>query len=95
MKKLFTLLISGLFCCLVLTSPAQQRTVKGKVTAEDGSPLPGASVSIKGTNLGTMTDAEGDYSLHVPPDAAVLVFSFIGYTSAEVIIGSREVIIDA
>lgn len=92
MKKLFMLLISGLFCCLGLTSPAQQRTVKGKVTAEDGSPLPGASVSIKGTNLGTITDAEGDYSLNVPPDAAVLVFSFIGYTSAEVIIGSREVI---
>ena len=92
MKKLFTLLISGLFCCLVLISPAQQRTVKGKVTADDGNPLPGASVSIKGTNLGTITDAEGDYSIDLPQNAEVIVFSFIGYLSAEVVIGSQEVI---
>lgn len=92
MKKLFTLLIPGLLCCLALTSMAQQRTVKGKVTAEDGSPLPGASVSIKGTNLGTITDATGDYTIDLPQNAEVIVFSFIGYLTAEVVIGSQGVI---
>ena len=92
MKKLFTFLISGLFCCLALTTLGQQRTLRGNVTAETGTPLPGASVSIKGTSVGTITDKNGDYSLEISQDAEIIVFSFIGYISAEVAIGSRDVV---
>ncbi len=92
MKKLFTFLISGLFCCMAFTTLGQQRTIRGNVTAETGTPLPGASVSIKGTSVGTITDTNGDYSLEISQDAEIIVFSFIGYTSAEVAIGSQDVI---
>ena len=57
---------------------AQNRTVTGTVTAkDDGLPVPGAAVTIKGTNIGTPTDANGKYSISVP-SGATLVFSFIG-----------------
>ncbi|MCW5911956.1 MAG: SusC/RagA family TonB-linked outer membrane protein [Cyclobacteriaceae bacterium] len=68
---------------------AQERTVTGKVTsAEDGSPLPGVSVVIKGTSMGTATDANGSYALSVQSDA-VLVFTFIGMKTQEVLVGQR------
>ncbi|HEY9197618.1 MAG TPA: carboxypeptidase-like regulatory domain-containing protein, partial [Mucilaginibacter sp.] len=63
---------------------AQTHTVTGKVTAkEDGLPLPGVSVSIKGTTTGTQTDASGRFSLSIP-DGSVLTFSFIGYVTQSV-----------
>jgi TonB-linked SusC/RagA family outer membrane protein len=63
---------------------AQTHTVTGTVTAkEDGLPVPGVSVSIKGTTTGTQTNTDGKYSLSVP-DGAVLSFSFIGYITQSV-----------
>ncbi len=70
----------------------QSSTVSGKITAEDGNALPGVSVQIKDTSIGTVTDLDGRYALEVPADAAALIFSFIGYESAEVEIGARTVI---
>jgi TonB-linked SusC/RagA family outer membrane protein len=71
---------------------AQDRTISGKVTAlDDGSPLPGVNVVIKGTTAGTVTDANGVYSLAVPGEA-VLQFSFIGLTSQEIAIAGRTMI---
>jgi TonB-linked SusC/RagA family outer membrane protein len=62
----------------------------GKVTAEeDGSPLPGVSILIKGTGLGATTDSEGKYSISVPTGTEILVFTFIGYANEEVPIGGR------
>jgi uncharacterized protein (TIGR02231 family) len=67
--------------------------VRGKVTsAEDGSPLPGVNVVIKGTTAGTVTDARGEYSIPLTSDAQSLVFSFIGLQTQETQIGSRQVI---
>lgn len=64
--------------------------VTGKVTDEkDQSPLPGVSVIIKGTTTGTTTDGEGNYSLTIPDDNAVLVFSFIGYVNQEIAVNTR------
>jgi TonB-linked SusC/RagA family outer membrane protein len=64
--------------------------VQGKVQAEDsGDPLPGVSVLVKGTTKGATTNAEGVFSIDVPGPDAVLVFSFIGYTSEEVVVGQR------
>ena len=72
---------------------AQERTVSGKVTsAEDGSSLPGVNVVLKGTTEGSITDAEGNYTLSVPASGGTLVFTFIGLTMREEEIGSRSTV---
>lgn len=72
---------------------AQDRTVSGTVTsADDGSPIPGANVVLKGTTNGTVTDIDGNYKLTIPSDNATLVVSFIGFGSMEIAVGSRTVI---
>ncbi|WP_291858060.1 TonB-dependent receptor [Marinilabilia sp.] len=70
---------------------AQELTVRGTITDGMDEPLPGASVVIKGTAKGTITDVDGQYSLEVPSDA-VLVFSFIGMKSTEENVDGRSVI---
>ena len=66
--------------------------VKGKVTSSDNEPLPGVNVLVKGTTLGTVTDAEGNYQLSVPGEETVLVFSFVGFITEEVTVGDRTLI---
>ena len=66
-------------------------TVKGKIVDENGEGLPGASVQEKGTNNGTITDIDGNYSITVA-DGASLQISFIGFKSTEIAIGGRSVI---
>lgn len=64
--------------------------VKGKVTdTEKGEPIPGVSIVLKGSTKGTNTDANGTYSMAVPAQGAVLVFSFVGYDKQEVIVGNQ------
>ena len=89
---------SSLFFTFILTvftlsnSFAQNRQITGKVLAGDvGGSLPGVSVLIKGTNTGTVTAANGNYSISTPPNAT-LVFSFIGYARQEIVVGGRSVI---
>lgn len=64
-------------------------SVKGRVTDEKGEGLPGVSILLKGTQQGMITDVNGTFSIEVPNDEAVLVFSFVGYVSQEVIVGNR------
>ncbi len=73
---------------------AQERTVSGRVTsADDGSPLPGVNVLLKGTANGTATDADGNYRLSgIPASGGSLVFSFIGLQTSEVQIGERTTV---
>lgn len=66
--------------------------VTGRVTDESGDPLPGVNVLIKGTTIGTTTDAGGRYAIDVPDQDAVLVFSFIGYVTQEVVVGNQTMI---
>ncbi|MBT1704551.1 SusC/RagA family TonB-linked outer membrane protein [Chryseosolibacter indicus] len=90
MKKLYRSL--GLIAALVLafTSAAlAQRTVTGRVTDESGNAMPGVNVLIKGTSQGTATDVEGRFSLPVNNDQATIVITFVGYTSQEIVVGSR------
>lgn len=71
----------------------QEKTIRGKVTDEDGAPLPGASVIVKGSTIGIVTNVEGEYTLGgIPANANVLVFSFVGMKSQEVTIGNKTTI---
>jgi len=67
----------------------QQQTVSGKVTDNSGQPLPGVTVVVKGTTQGTVTNADGIYSLSNIPEDATLVFSFVGMRTQEVVVGGR------
>ncbi|MRS60372.1 SusC/RagA family TonB-linked outer membrane protein [Larkinella terrae] len=69
---------------------AVDRTLTGKVTDETNSSLPGVSIVIKGTTRGTVTDADGQYKIEVPESGATLVFSFVGYLSQEVNVGTQS-----
>jgi TonB-linked SusC/RagA family outer membrane protein len=72
---------------------AQSRTVTGKVTSQDdGGGIPGVNVLVKGTTTGAITDGSGGYSVSVPGNDAILVFSFIGYTAQETPVGSRSTV---
>lgn len=77
---------------VVITQKAsvQQKTVKGKVNNSDGDPIPGATVVVKGTSTGTITDFDGVYILaNVSPDA-ILIFSFVGMRSQEVAVSGKD-----
>jgi TonB-linked SusC/RagA family outer membrane protein len=68
-------------------------TITGRVISdEDQGGLPGVNVVLKGTTQGTVTDVEGNYSIDVPDENAVLVFSSVGYISEEVLVGASSVI---
>lgn len=74
-------------------STQQERRVTGLVTASDNElPLPGVSVTVKGTSRGTTTDAEGRYGLTIPDAGTTLVFSFVGYLPQEVTVGNRSTV---
>jgi len=96
LKCLFLLLfLQSMFMPPVLAKNNEERAeriVRGQVTDEVGEGIPGANVLIKGTTIGTITDIDGNFSLSVPNDAATLVFSFIGMTSQEEVVGARSVI---
>ena len=65
------------------------QTVIGKVTSSDGDALPGVTVVVKGSQIGTVSDVDGNYSIDVPNQDAILVFSFIGYVTQEMVVGER------
>lgn len=90
MRKTLLFLI---FAFLSLSSLAQQRMIRGKVTnTEDGTDLPGVSVVVQGTTRGTVTDVSGQYQIQINEGDKVLVFSFIGMVAREVSIGDQETI---
>lgn len=91
MKKSYSISLLFLFGLFLSVSAYAQQNVKGKVTSsEDGQPLPGASVLVQGTSTGTVTDLDGNYSIDVPNRNSVLVFSFIGFNSKNVTVGSSS-----
>ncbi len=67
----------------------QPRTVSGKVTDENGNPLPGLNVTIKGTTQGTVTNRDGEYTIQVDDKSIVLVFSYVGYITQEIMVGDQ------
>lgn len=93
-KSFFSFRILLLMISIVFATQAyaQEVQVSGKVTdAADGNSLPGATIQVKGTTVGTLTDIDGKYAIKVKPDAT-LVFSFVGYDSKEIVVGSQRTI---
>lgn len=90
MRKIVFLVVL-MFTCVHFA--LAQNTITGVVTsAEDGQPIPGAAVQVKGTTVGVTTDVDGRYSLRVPADAETLQISFVGMATKEVTIGTQTVI---
>jgi TonB-dependent starch-binding outer membrane protein SusC len=95
MKKVYKNLMKAsvflvfLFSTIAVT--AQERNISGTVKDEGGNPMPGVNVIVKGTTTGTATDGDGKYTLSTPANAT-LVFTFVGYTTLEIPVGSQTVV---
>src|SRR4051812_5313669 len=85
-KTIFFLLV--ILCSFPLLVISQSRLITGRVTNQNGEPLPSASVLIKGSNNGVSADETGRFSLNVPDNSAVLVVSSIGFAPREIAVGS-------
>jgi Ca-activated chloride channel family protein len=93
MKVLRILLPLALLTALVMaTAPQPARTVTGHVTDPAGQPLPGVTVQVKTTRLGTLTDQRGFYQLRVPAGQHTLVFNSVGYVKKEIRLGRDSVV---
>ena len=87
-RKLFYFFILSSITCTTLSA---QQIITGKVQSDDSSSgLPGVNVTVKNSNSGTMTDFEGSYSIEIPSDNAILVFSYIGFKTQEVTVGNNS-----
>ncbi|MCO6496175.1 MAG: TonB-dependent receptor [Chitinophagaceae bacterium] len=90
MRRFFILCMLLMFSSVVAFS--QTKRITGTVMGQEGQPLPDVSVVVKGTQTGTVTNAEGYYAIDVKPGATVLVFSSVGSETQEVVIGNQTVI---
>ena len=89
MKKIALLL--AFFAIGLQVLMAQTKEISGRVTsADDGGVIPGVSVSVKGTSLGTITDMDGVFKLKVPQESKILVFSFVGMVTQEIAINNQS-----
>jgi len=81
-----------LFLLMVMTVPifAQSQTVTGKITDEAGEPLPGVTVQVKASTVGTVSDLNGNYELNDVPGGSILVYSYVGMLSQEIEVGNQS-----
>ena len=89
------------FCCVLLlqlgwshalgavTEANQTRQIQGVITDSQGETLPGVNVIVKGTSIGAISDLDGKFTLQVPSPKSVLVISYVGYETYEVIVGNK------
>lgn len=95
LKSQIKFLLYAAFLVFFTCAPAlaQERRVTGTVTsADDNSPMPGVNIIVKGTTVGTITDANGKYSISVPNRNATLSFTFIGFNAQEILVGDQAVV---
>ena len=76
----------------ILKKNILQQQIGGKVTDEKGEPLPGVNVRVKDSSVGTITDVDGNFTIVLPEENDILVFSFIGFITEEVTVGSQSYI---
>ncbi len=91
MKTKFSGILTLFLAFVVQLTFAQEKTISGTVSDNTGLPLPGATVLVKGTSTGTSTDFDGKYSISAS-QGATLVFSFVGYTTQEISVGSNNTV---
>lgn len=91
-QKIPKLLMLGCLLVLSQNARAQELSVSGTVTGEDGMPIPGANIIVKGTSKGTQTDFDGNYTLTDVPTNATLVASYLGFTTVEKRVGGQSTI---
>lgn len=92
-KKLLKAIVLPCLLLLSFTAFSQDRTITGKVTdSKDGSPLPGVSVTAKGSSTGTSTGTDGTFKITVGPRVTALVFSSVGFGTQEVSITGRSIV---
>lgn len=84
------LTLSMLLLFMFFSGFSQNRTLSGRVTDEVNSGMPGVNILVKGTATGTVSDAQGNFSISIPSNDAVLIFSFVGYLSREVPAGAQS-----
>lgn len=82
----------SLFMITLMSSMAFAKEIKGTVTDETGSGLPGVTVTEKGTMNGAITDVNGNYTVNTKGENSILVFSFVGYSGMEQVVGTRSII---
>ncbi|REA58400.1 SusC/RagA family TonB-linked outer membrane protein [Dyadobacter luteus] len=87
-RYVFSLLI----ILMTVAGAYAQNAVKGIVKDDQGQGLPGVSVVVKGTTAGTVTDIEGAYTVNVPGNSSTLIFSYIGYLTQEIVVGSKTTV---
>lgn len=90
-KQLFFKLICLFFVLSSLNGYSQDKSITGVVTADDGVPLPGASIMVKGTTIGTMSDFDGNYTIEAS-SGTILEFSYMGMETKEVKVGTNTTI---
>jgi TonB-linked SusC/RagA family outer membrane protein len=89
MKQRYQVLVFMTFLLAASISALAQRTVSGTISDATGNRMPGVNIIVKGTSVGTTSDAEGKYNISVPDGSNTLVFSFIGYATQEVDVSTR------
>ena len=92
MKQQYRFLLLLLFIMSSLIPAYAQRTVSGTIKDDTGASMPGVNIVVKGTSTGTTSDVNGNYSIGVDEGATTLVYSFIGYATQEIEIGTRSTI---
>jgi len=92
LRKVFATVFTFAMLCFATAAWAQNINVSGTITDASGESLIGVNVQVKGTTLGTITDVNGAYTLSVPSAQSVLVFSYVGYVTQEVTVGSQRTI---
>lgn len=92
MRKKLSGIFLSVFLLFTTVTWAQNRVITGTVTEKGNISMPGVTLIIKGTSIGTTTDQDGKYSIQVPIDATNILFSFVGYETQDIIIANRSVI---
>jgi TonB-linked SusC/RagA family outer membrane protein len=79
-----------LFALVGFVCNAQEIAVRGRISEDSGQPLIGATVALRGTSSGSVTDTDGNFSITVPSESAVLIISYIGYVTQEITVGNQR-----
>ena len=90
-RKSRIMVMGGILLVILLSNFSVFSQIKGKVSSNDGEPLIGVNISIKGANRGTNTASDGTFKIDAPKNS-VLIFSYVGFVSKEITINNQQVV---